>query len=104
MGGEKNVSFCWFMFGLWSVSCSTTHLLYLGCPVRPTAETHWKHQVYALTKGPVSFSSAVSQILTESGFVFCFFAASRDFRAALTCFRGKTNILFIVNEIALIEK
>lgn len=28
-GGEM-VSFCWFMFELWSVSCSTTHLLNVG--------------------------------------------------------------------------
>lgn len=47
--GEKKVSFCWFMFGLWSVSYSTTHLLYLGCPVRLAAETHWKHQIHAIT-------------------------------------------------------
>lgn len=39
------VSFCRFMFGLWSASCSTSHLLYLGAPVRLTAETHWKRPI-----------------------------------------------------------
>lgn len=52
-GEKKRFHFAGLCFRLWSVSSSTTHLLYLGCPVRLIAETHWKRQIHAFTKGPV---------------------------------------------------